>query len=134
MKLSTKHALVAAFALALASPVTVFATNGYFMIGWGAKASGMGGAGVAYPQDGMAAAYNPAGMTEVGEARLDATLELFRPPRAAVHQSDVIPADVRSKDDLFPIPAIGAVLSSPETPFAMGMAIVGAGAGTNYDQ
>lgn len=135
MKLFPMRALAFAFAAAaLSSPVTVFATNGYFMIGWGAKASGMGGAGVAYPQDGMAAAYNPAGMTEVGEARLDATLELFRPPRAVKHDSSQIPADVRSKDDLFPIPAIGAVLSSPETPFAMGMAIVGAGAGTNYGQ
>jgi long-chain fatty acid transport protein len=41
---------------------------------------------------------------------------------------------VRSKDDLFPIPAIGAVLSAPGTPFAMGMAVVGAGLGTNYAQ
>lgn len=135
MKLFFSRKLLAtSVALGLAAPATVYATNGYFMIGWGAKASAMGGAGVAYPQDGMAAAYNPAGMTEVGEARLDGTLELFRPPRAVYHNSDLIPADHRSKDDLFPIPAIGAVLSSPETPFAMGMAIVGAGAGTNYSQ
>ncbi len=136
MKLPTKHSLALAFALALASPVTAFATNGYFMIGWGAKASGMGGAGVAYPQDGMAAAYNPAGMTEVGESRIDATLELFRPPRSVVHDASAPlgPTNERSKDDLFPIPAIGAVMSSPGTPFAMGMAVVGAGAGTNYSQ
>ena len=135
MKSFTTRSFMLASAVALTTlPATVFATNGYFMIGWGAKASAMGGAGVAYPQDGMAAAYNPAGMTEVGEARLDATLELFRPPRAVYHNSGLIPADVRSKDDLFPIPAIGAVLSDPSTPIAMGMAIVGAGAGTNYAQ
>ena len=126
--------LVSAIVLGLAAPGTVLATNGYFMIGWGAKASGMGGAGVAYPQDGMAAAYNPAGMTEVGEARLDATLELFRPPRSVYHNSDTIPANERSKDDMYPIPAVGAVLSDPGTPFAMGMAVVGAGAGTRYPQ
>ncbi len=134
MRFIRKSLLTLAIAFASATPSAVFATNGYFMIGWGAKASGMGGAGVAYPQDGMAAAYNPAGMTEVGEARLDGTLELFRPPRSVKHDSSTIPADVRSKDDFFPIPAIGAVLSSPETPFAMGMAVVGAGAGTNYGQ
>jgi long-chain fatty acid transport protein len=105
-----------------------------YMIGYGAKATAMGGAGVAYPQDGMAAAYNPAGMTEVGESRIDGTLEFFRPPRAVKHDSSTIPADNRSKDDLFPIPAIGAVMSSPGTPFAMGMAVIGAGLGTNYAQ
>jgi long-chain fatty acid transport protein len=118
----------------LAAPIPAYATNGMFMIGYGAKATGMGGVGVAYPQDGMAAAYNPAAMTAVGEARLDATVELFNPPRAIKHDSTLIPADVRSKDDLFPIPAIGAVLSAPGTPFAMGMAVVGAGLGTNYAQ
>jgi len=134
MKLIHRSSLTLAMAFALAAPSTVLATNGYFMIGWGAKASGMGGAGVAYPQDGMAAAYNPAGMTEVGESRLDATLELFRPPRSVFHDSATLPANERSKDDLFPIPAIGAVLSAPGTPFAMGMAVVGAGAGTRYPQ
>lgn len=135
MKLPTKHTHIAVFVLALATPVSVFATNGMFMIGYGAKSVGMGGVGVAYPQDAMAAAFNPAGMTEVGEARLDATIELFYPPRAVRHDSGTLGStDVASKDNLFPIPAIGAVLSSPESPLAMGMAIIGAGLGTNYDQ
>ena len=41
------------------------ATNGYFMIGYGAKAIGVGGAGVAFPQDRLAGAVNPAGMALV---------------------------------------------------------------------
>jgi long-chain fatty acid transport protein len=134
MKVFTRHSLAMATAFALASPGVVLATNGMYMIGYGAKATAMGGAGVAYPQDGMAAAYNAAGMTEVGESRIDGTVEFFRPPRAVRHDSTTISADNRSKDDLFPIPAIGAVMSSPGTPFAMGMAVVGAGLGTNYDQ
>src|SRR3990172_1874323 len=102
LKLLTKHTRVLAFALVLASPITVFATNGMLMIGYGAKATGMGGVGVAYPQDGMAAAYNPASMTEVGETRLDATLELFYPPRAVRHESSLLgTTDVDSKDKLF---------------------------------
>jgi long-chain fatty acid transport protein len=135
MKLLTKHTLVLAFALALASPVTVFATNGMNMIGYGAKATGMGGVGVAYPQDAMAVAYNPASMTEVGQMRLDATLELFYPPRAVRHESSTLgTTDTDSKDKLFPIPAIGAVMSDKSTPLALGMAIIGAGLGTNYPQ
>ncbi len=136
MKLPTKHTLVLAFALALVFPVTAFATNGMNMIGYGAKATGMGGAGVAYPQDAMAAAYNPAGMTEVGQMRLDATIELFYPPRAAFHDagSPLGDTDVKSHDNLYPIPAIGVVMSDQSTPMALGMAIIGAGLGTNYNQ
>jgi long-chain fatty acid transport protein len=134
MKLNSGRFLVVAALFGLAATNTANATNGMWMIGYGAKATGMGGAGIAYPQDAMATAYNPASMTGVGEARLDATLELFYPPRAAVHDSSLLPMDQRSRDDLFPIPAIGAVLSNPATPFAMGMAVVGAGLGTNYNQ
>ncbi len=138
MTLFSKQPLVCAFALGLAltTPAAVFATNGMFMIGYGAKATGMGGAGVAYPQDAMATAYNPASMTEVGDMRLDVTLELFRPPRCVTHDPSLTlgPTDQCSKDNLFPIPAIGAVMSNPSTPLALGMAIVGAGLGTNYHQ
>jgi long-chain fatty acid transport protein len=135
MKLPIKHTLALAFALSLASPVTAFATNGMWMIGAGAKSTAMGGVGVAYPQDAMAAASNPASITDVGTTRLDATIELFYPPRAVRHESGLLgTTDVASKDNLFPIPAIGAVMSDPSVPLSMGMAIIGAGLGTNYRQ
>ena len=38
------------------------ATDGYFMIGYGATAIGVGGAGVAFPQDRLPGAVNPAGI------------------------------------------------------------------------
>ena len=129
-----KSSLAFAIAFALAIPTTAFATNGMWMIGYGAKATGMGGVGVAYPQDAMAAAYNPASMTEVGEMRFDATLEIFHPPRAVKSDSSTLPANARSKDDWYPIPALGAVMSNPATPLALGMAVIGAGLGTNYPQ
>ena len=119
---------------AMTVSIPAHATNGMWMIGYGAKATSLGGAGVANPVDGMAAGYNPALMTAVGEARLDLTIELFRPPRAVNHVSSEFPADTQSNDDLFPIPALGAVLSAPGTPFAKGMAVIGAGLGTNYPQ
>lgn len=133
MELIRKSSLALAIAFLLATPSAAFATNGMFMIGYGAKATGMGGAGVAFPQDAMAVAYNPASITAVGEMRLDATLEIFHPPRA-VAADNTISTDVRSKDDWYPIPAIGAVMSNPATPVALGMAIVGAGLGTRYQQ
>lgn len=73
--------LLSALALAgLATPV--LATNGYFQHGYGVKSQGMAGAGIALPQDAMAAATNPAGMVMVGD-RMDVGLVWFRPIRSA---------------------------------------------------
>ncbi len=58
------------------------ATNGYFSHGYGMKAKGMAGAGIALPQDSIAAATNPAGMVMVGD-RLDLGVDWFRPSRGA---------------------------------------------------
>jgi long-chain fatty acid transport protein len=126
--------LVSVIALGLTAPSTVLATNGMFNIGYGPKSIAMGGAGVALPSDAMTVASNPAAMTEVGEMRLDASIEFFSPPRAVSHDGTTLPTDERSKDDLYPLPAIGAVMSDPSTPLALGMAIVGSGLGTRYTQ
>ena len=58
------------------------ATNGYFSHGYGVKSMGMAGVGIALPQDGLAAATNPAGTAFVGD-RLDLGLTWFRPSRGA---------------------------------------------------
>jgi long-chain fatty acid transport protein len=58
------------------------ATNGYFMHGVGQKAMGMGGVGIAFPQDALAAAANPAGTALVGN-RMDLGASWFRPDRSA---------------------------------------------------
>ena len=49
------------FALLLLASNPVMATDGYFSHGYGIKAQGIGGVGMALPQDGLAAATNPAG-------------------------------------------------------------------------
>ncbi|MCU0839907.1 MAG: outer membrane protein transport protein [Rhodospirillales bacterium] len=70
-------AVAAAFVpLLLATPA--HATNGYLSHGYGIKSMGMAGASIALPQDAIAAAYNPAGMTVVGN-RVDFGLNWFRP-------------------------------------------------------
>jgi|OpeIllAssembly_1097287.scaffolds.fasta_scaffold26879_2 long-chain fatty acid transport protein len=72
-------AVAAAFVpLLLATPAQ--ATNGYFSHGYGIKAIGMGGAGIALPQDAIAAAINPAGMAMIGN-RVDFGVNWFRPDR-----------------------------------------------------
>jgi long-chain fatty acid transport protein len=56
------------------------ATDGYFAHGYGVKSQGMGGVGIALPQDALAAASNPAGMGLIGD-RIDFGVTWFRPQR-----------------------------------------------------
>jgi long-chain fatty acid transport protein len=76
-----KLLLAAATAAALA-PLAANATTGYFAHGYGMKAKATGGAGIALPQDSLAAATNPAGMVLIGN-RADLGLEWFAPDRGA---------------------------------------------------
>lgn len=71
--------LISTLAMGLLSPVA-YATNGYFAHGYGVKSQGMGGVGIALPQDALAAASNPAGMALVGD-RVDFGITWFRPQR-----------------------------------------------------
>ena len=70
----------------LAAPGMALATNGYFSHGYGMKAKGMAGVGIALPQDALAAATNPAGMAFVGD-RLDVGVDWFRP----IRDSELVP-------------------------------------------
>ena len=88
--------------LALLLPISAYATNGYFLIGYGAKSRGMGGTGVAHGTDGLAAAANPASMTDVDidTMRVDAGIEYFRPKRAVVQDSAALESGFPGSDSL----------------------------------
>jgi long-chain fatty acid transport protein len=61
-------------------PATTWATNGYFTHGTSVAEKGLAGAGVAFSQDTLAAANNPAGMVWQG-ARYDIGAAAFSPRR-----------------------------------------------------
>jgi long-chain fatty acid transport protein len=64
-----------------ASPL-VHATNGYFKIGYGSKNRGLAGTGMAFGQDTLAPAINPATLTGVfgqSDDRVDFGIEIFMP-------------------------------------------------------
>ena len=81
------------------------ATNGMNAHGYGMKSKGMAGAGVALPQDAMAAANNPAGMVHVGN-RLDIGLEAFSPDRESRANGAATYTD-QNEEDQFLIPEFG---------------------------
>ena len=93
MKLKKIAALIAIAGLS----TSAFATNGYFSHGYGIKAKGMAGVGIALPQDALAAATNPAGMVMVG-SRLDVGIDWFKPNRGADIVGSVAPGATGSYD------------------------------------
>ncbi len=74
------HRLLPLLAILAASNAS--ATDGYFAHGYGVKSQGIGGVGIALPQDAIAAAANPAGMGLIGD-RVDFGVTWFRPQREA---------------------------------------------------
>ncbi len=66
--------------LTIIAAANAHATDGYFAHGYGVKSQGMGGVGIALPQDALAAASNPAGLGLVGD-RIDFGVTWFRPQR-----------------------------------------------------
>jgi len=135
-------ALFAAGMLGATAPS--FATNGYFLIGYGAKARSMGGTGVAFAQDSLAAAANPAGMSDVemDTMRIDVGGEFFLPKRGFVNDSSTLesgfpgsdqPVNHRSGSNVFLIPTMGGIYKFNRK-MTVGMAVIGNGANTRYDQ
>lgn len=68
------------------------ATNGYFSHGYGIKSKGVAGAGIALPQDSLAIASNPAGLTQVDD-QIEIGLDWFQPKRGASIEGNAFSAD-----------------------------------------
>lgn len=111
----------------LLSP-SVYATNGYFLPGFGIRSMGMGGVGIASGEDAISAAANPANLAKVG-SRVDVGLTLFNPERSSnVYGSSPFGFHGGGSSDntLYPMPEFG--LSQVYSPnLTLGMAMVGNG-------
>ena len=123
-------------------PLSASATNGYFTHGTGLINRSMAGAGVAFPQDAMSSATNPAGMAFVGN-RFDIGAVLFRPDRGYSAGNSLAngnggaftigPDSEDSDDATFLIPSFGVnyMLTDKD---AIGLSVYGnGGLNTSYD-
>lgn len=133
MKFSKQLTILSTLVIGITIPAISYATNGYMLIGFGAKSRAMGGTGVANNNGAMAAAFNPATMIDSG-TRFDIGAELFVPPRAVTHQSGILGyTDEQSNHDLFMIPSMGLTYEWNEK-MNVGFAFIGAGLKTEYNQ
>ncbi|WP_019625578.1 OmpP1/FadL family transporter [Thioalkalivibrio sp. ALJT] len=128
---SIRRSLVTiAVGLAMGSAGVAHATNGYFAHGYGTKAKGMGGVGMAISQDAYAPAINPAGIAGM-ETRIDGSLAYFRPERSLTIDSGKGTMSVDSDSNNFFIPSFGYVQQIDATR-SWGIALMGNG-GLNTD-
>jgi long-chain fatty acid transport protein len=127
-------ASLALMALA-ALPHAAQATNGYFSHGYGVKSQAIAGVGIALPQDGLAAATNPAGTAFTG-TRLDVGLNYFAPSRGAEIKNNLAGLDGDYSGDgkkSFFIPEFGYSRALSSTT-SVGLAVYGnGGMNTQYD-
>ena len=80
--MKTKNRAYLLAALGVGAFTVAHATDGYFSIGYGIKASGRGGAAQGYTDDAFGGANNPASIVWVGN-RVDVGATLFDPERGA---------------------------------------------------
>lgn len=109
-------------------PTTAFSTNGMFLIGQGAKSRAMGGVAIAFPQDAIAGAANPAAIGFV-EDRVDVGADIFR-PRARSRLGNL---SYNSSANLFLMPAMGGVYKFNRKLSIGFSAIPAGGGGSRYN-
>lgn len=95
--------LVIAVTAGLVMSTPALATNGMVLIGQGAKARGVGGAAIAFPQDAISGAANPANIGLIG-TRADIGGDIFVPRAHAQLGGD----GYNSSASLFAFPVMGA--------------------------
>lgn len=111
------------------------ATVGLLPHGTGTKSKGMGGAGIALPQDSMITSVNPAGAVWVGQ-RYDIGFDLFMPYREGTEHDPaaggfLLPGTYKSNSNLFLVPH-GAANWRIDNDKSFSIAVYGAG-GMNAD-
>lgn len=130
MHLVRNRTLSLALGALLLIPAGAHATNGMFLIGQGTKARGMGGAGIAFPQDAIAGAMNPAGIGFLeNHMRADMSADLFFPSAEAelggTHED--------SQANKFIMPAMGASYRFSRNLTFGFSAVPGGGGGSRYN-
>ncbi len=120
--------IAAGLVLTLGS-ANALATDGYFSTGYSVKSQGVGGASIAYPQDGLAAASNPAGTAWVDD-QIEAGITLFTPNRNTEITGSPVPGANGSYDGNatknFLIPEFGYAQKISNTT-SVGVAVFGNG-------
>jgi long-chain fatty acid transport protein len=116
-KLKFIYRLMLALALLSLNPISIWAGNGAYLLGFGANAVGRGGADVAVAQDALSMQLNPAGISQIKGQKLE-----FAPliGIAFLHYQNPW-NDTYGKRKPFLIPSIAWVKSFEDNPWSVGV-------------
>jgi len=141
LMINNKLKLVTALscALGVATPASVFATNGMFLIAPGTKSRGMGGVSITRTHDTLTSAINPATMAHTGN-RFDIGGDIFAATsEATLGEAGINQATVESKPEhmaispgIYIMPNMGASWNEGDLSYGFTMVPVGGG-GSQYD-
>lgn len=140
MNFTLKSKLVAGFIALMLSAPSVFATDGYFGVGYDTKSIGMGGAGVALFQNSFFGINNPASLVMHGN-KYGLNLGVFNPNREYTVTGNpsgypgtfgLAPGTVESDSKYFPMPSL-ALNRMINEKSSIGLSLYGnGGMNTNY--
>lgn len=129
MRFTLRHTTLVAACMAT---FPAFATNGYFLPGFGIRSQGMGGVGIAYGRDSLSTAANPANAVNSG-MRGDMGFGVFNPERNARLYEDpttpgaaLFPGESESDAKYFLVPEMGMSMPLSER-LHIAFAVVGNG-------
>lgn len=140
MRIKSKRVLAAAVVGLLSGSTGALATNGSFMIGFGAGSIGMGGVGVTSPQDSMCVGGNPACLGEFERPQFDIGAGLFRPLRSSalsgvLGETPIVNGKAsyqNSEVNLYLLPSMGFVWPFDDQLTVGFAALPGGGGGVTY--
>lgn len=115
--------------LAIAGPAV--ATNGMYLVSYGAETAGRGGANLAVADRAMALNFNPAGLTQLQGNHYSLNLAVLAP---SLEFENAVNGPTAAQDRYFPMPAFTWIRSGKETPWTFGLGLVGQGGmGATFD-
>lgn len=118
-------AFAAGAALAtMIAPLPAFATNGMYLVGYGAETTGRAGANIAVSDRTLALNTNPAGLSQVQGRHYSMNLSLLSP---GLSSGNAVNSSLDGEDRYFPLPAIGHVRSRPDSKWTWGLGLVAQG-------
>ena len=117
-------AALSALALVLAFAPSAHATNGMYLIGYGAEAIGRAGANIGISDRSLAVNFNPAGISQLQGKHLSLNLAVLAP---SLEFENMINAPTDGESNFFPLPAFSYVHGSKESPWSWGIALVAQG-------
>jgi len=100
------------------------ATNGMYLVGYGAETTGRAGANLAISDRSLALNFNPAGLSQLQGQHWTANLSLLAP---SLKFQNGLNSSTDAEDRLFPLPALAYVRAGRETPWSWGVGFVGQG-------